>query len=433
MQVFQRLLGTENVTLQGLTAYNTDFFGEISGNAKVVLRPKTCAEVSALMKYCSAEGISVVPQGGNTGLCGANIAQKGEVLVSMGRMTEVLEIDEDVPAVHVSAGHTLEAVIERARSKGFLFPLDLGAKGSCQIGGNLATNAGGLRFLRYGSLHANTLALEVVLSSGEVLSDFCHMRKNNTAYDLKQLFIGSEGTLGLITKATISLYPFPRSIQVAIFGCAGFSEVLGMYSLAKQRLHEVLSAFEYFDRRSLGLVLQHIPSTRDPFSAAFPYYVLVETHGSDDAHDFEKLSSLLEATGGMQVEGVLAKDERERLELWRLRETCAVAYAKSGPTHVYDFSLPIARFEDTVRKAEKIVGSDGVVVGLGHLGDSNLHIGVIHPPGKSLSRDTESRIYQTVMDCNGSISAEHGIGTIKKGELWRSKSKHCMEMMVKCR
>jgi len=433
LAAFQRLLGRENVLTTGLEAYNTDFLRTIRGAAQTVLRPKDALETSEVLKYCSQWRISVVPQGGNTGLSGGNIAQdEKELILSTSRMTTELKIDPDLPAVFSTAGNVLESVTEACKRHRFTFPLDLGAKGSCQIGGNLATNAGGLRYLRYGSLHHNVIGLEVVLPSGEILTDMDNLRKQNTGWDLKQLFIGSEGTLGVITKAAVSLYPQSCSVQVCLFGCSSFAQVLSLYSAAKLRLGEVLSAFEYYDSASHMLVLKHVPGTSDPFPRPYPFYVVIETSGSEEAHDREKLISFLDSTSETAgLEGVLAQDEKEREKLWRLRETCAVAYVKEGPTHVYDFSLPIEHFEDTVQKAARLIGDKGLVVGLGHLGDANLHIGVVQSKGK-LAKDFEPQLYELVQARKGSISAEHGIGSVKARDLWRSKSRESIAMMVKC-
>lgn len=434
LEAFRRILGKENVLITGLEAYNTDFLRTIRGVTKTVLRPKDALETSKVLKYCSQWGIPAVPQGGNTGLSGGNIAQdENEVILSTARMTTELKIDTDLPAVLTSAGNVLEVVTEACNKQGFTFPLDLGAKGSCQIGGNIATNAGGLRYLRYGSLHQNVLGLEIVLASGEILTDLDSMRKHNTGWDLKQIFIGSEGTLGVITRAAVLLYPLASSIQVCLFGCPSFSHVLSLYSSAKSRLGEILSAFEYYDSASHCLVLKHIPGTSDPFPTSYPYYVLIETSGSEEAHDREKLISFLEsALEEKGLAGVLAQDEKERVRLWRLRETCAVAYVKEGPTHVYDFSLPIVHFEDTVQKATRLIGDKAMVVGLGHLGDANLHIGVVQNRGL-LEKDFEPLLYELVQARRGSISAEHGIGSGKAQHLWRSKSRESIAVMVKCK
>jgi FAD/FMN-containing dehydrogenase len=227
LEAFRRILGKENVLITGLEAYNTDFLRTIRGVTKTVLRPKDALETSKVLKYCSQWGIPVVPQGGNTGLSGGNIVQdENEVILSTARMTTELKIDTALPAVLTSAGNVLEVVTEACNKQGFTFPLDLGAKGSCQIGGNIATNAGGLRYLRYGSLHQNVLGLEIVLASGEILTDLDSMRKHNTGWDLKQIFIGSEGTLGVITRAAVLLYPLASSIQVCLFGCPSLSQAL---------------------------------------------------------------------------------------------------------------------------------------------------------------------------------------------------------------
>ena len=434
VEAFRRLLGPANVLTQGLEAYNSDFLHSAPGRAQVVIRPKDAFETSLALQYCSEQGLSVVPQGGNTGLSGGNLSHNPtSILLSTSRMTSELHIDSLYPCIISSAGNILESVLTHCKSHNFAYPLDLGAKGSCQIGGNIATNAGGLRLLRYGTLHSNVVGLEVVLGTGEIVSDMGNFRKRNTGWDLKQVFIGSEGTLGVITKAAVLLHPWPHSVQVACFACPSFSHVLHLFSTAKSRLGEVLSAFEYFDGLSHQLVLKHIPGVKDPFSTPFPYYVLIETSGLNEGHDCEKLDGFLEfLCSSGDIEGILAQNDTERAGLWRVRESCALAYTREGRLHAYDFSLSIDSFEYLVTQTRNIIGNTGLVVGLGHLGDSNLHIGVIETHGQ-VTHSQETRIYELLQTQKGSISAEHGIGTLKKQHLWRSKSQEHIQVMVICR
>ena len=246
-------------------------------------------------------------------------------------MNKILEFDDSQGIVRAESGVILEVLNNYVKEKGYIVPLDLGAKGSCHIGGNIATNAGGLRLLRYGSLHGSVLGLEAVTGNGDVLNTLHSMRKDNTGFDLKQLFIGSEGALGIVTKVAIQLAPKPTSVQLAFLAVNTFSEVLEIYKKTRNGLGEILSAFEFMDVESLDLVLKNVPNTRYPLSAKHRFYVLIETSGSNSDHDVQKLEHLLEdITQNLAKDGVIAQDERQAQEIWKLRESCADANIKEG-------------------------------------------------------------------------------------------------------
>jgi FAD/FMN-containing dehydrogenase len=255
----------------------------------VALRPKTTQEVSEILKYCNERRLAVVPQGGNTGLVGGSIPIFDEVVVSLQRMNTVRHIDQASGYAVVESGVVLEQLDNALQPYGLTVPLDLGAKGSCHIGGNVSTNAGGIRLLRYGSMHANVLGLEVVLPDGTILDTLNTLRKDNTGYDLKQLFIGAEGTLGIVTQVALLTPVRPRSVQVALFGCKSFDDVVNAMVRAKSNLCEILSACEFVDGRSIRYPIEQL-GARDPFEEQYPFYVLIETSGSDEAHDSEKMS-----------------------------------------------------------------------------------------------------------------------------------------------
>lgn len=269
-----------------LDTYNKDWMGKYIGTSQVVIKPKTTEEVSNVLRYCHSRNLAVVPQGGNTGLVGGGVPVFDEIILNLGNMNTVRSFDAVAGTLVCDAGCILEVLDGKLAEHGYMMPLDLGAKGSCQIGGNVATNAGGLRFLRYGTLHGNVLGLEVVLADGTVIDGLSTLRKDNTGYDLKQLFIGSEGTLGIITGVSITTPKKPSSVNVAVFGLESFERVQQTFIKAKQFCGEILSAFEYVGHDAFGVVQKHTAS-KDPFEQRYPFYVLIETNGSSEDHDSE--------------------------------------------------------------------------------------------------------------------------------------------------
>lgn len=310
-------------------------------------------------------------------------------------------------------------------------PLDLGAKGSCHIGGNVATNAGGLRFLRYGSLRGTVLGLEVVLADGTLLNCLTSLRKDNTGYDLKQLFIGSEGTLGVITAVSILCPPKPSAVNVAFLGCPGFAEVLQTFSTGRRLLGEILSAFEFMDAECLQLVGRHLHLT-NPVQES-PFYVLIETSGSGADHDAEKLNSFLEQVqgSGLVTDGTLATDQRRIQALWALRERISEALSHDGYVYKYDLSLPLDRLYDLVDDLRARLGPSAKhVVGYGHLGDGNLHLNVTAEAFcESLLGALEPYVYEWTARQRGSVSAEHGLGFKKRDVLGYSKPPEALRLM----
>ena len=343
---------------EALEQHNVDWMRKYRGRAALALRPRSAREAAAALEYCSKRRLAVVPQGGNTGLVGGSVPLFDEIVLSTRAMDKVESVDPDTGVAVAGAGCILQHLDEAMSAKGWMAPLDLGAKGTCVIGGNVSTNAGGLRLLRYGSLRGSVLGLEVALADGSVLDLMSENRKDATGYDLKQLFIGAEGTLGVVTSVAIQGAPRPSAVNVAWLAVPGYGEVLAALRLARRRLGEVLSAFELVDAASLRLALGNLPHNRDPLpECTSPFYVLVETSGSNDAHDAEKLESFLEEALGEGVvrDGVVAASERESAALWELREGISDALTARGGVHKYDVSVPLKELYKMVDECRDVV------------------------------------------------------------------------------
>ncbi|MCC6472303.1 MAG: FAD-binding oxidoreductase [Burkholderiales bacterium] len=413
------------------------------GRPLALVRPASTAEVAAAMRICAHTGTAVVPQGGNTGLCGGATpdASGRQIVLSLARMNRVRELDLLNGALTVEAGCTLAAVQQAALEAGRLFPLSLAAEGTAQIGGNLSTNAGGTAVLRYGNARELTLGLEVVLASGEVWDGLRGLRKDNTGYDLKQLFIGAEGTLGVITAAVLKLHPLPRGRVAAIAALQVAQQALPLFAFAQERLGPRLTGFELFSDFCLELVLKHFPGSVAPFAARHAQYVLIEVSDLDS-----------ERAAGAALEDLLAQALQDALimdaavsaslaqfqALWALRDNISEAQAREGPNIKHDVSIPISRMAEYIEAAGEAMarafpGSRKVV--FGHIGDGNLHYNVSPPEGAdpaAFARDTAA-VNRVVHDCvarfGGSISAEHGLGQYKNVEIARYKSALELELM----
>lgn len=430
------------------------------GHTKVVLKPKSTEEVSKILKYCNDNLLAVVPQGGNTGLVGGSVPVFDEIVINMQRMNEIRSFDEVSGILVADAGVILEIADNYLAEKGHIFPLDLGAKGSCQIGGNVATNAGGLRLLRYGSFHGNILGLEAVLPDGTIVDDLSTLRKNNTGYDLKQLFIGGEGTIGVITKIAIICPRRSPAVNVAYFGLESYEKVQQTFIEAKGQLSEILSAFELMDGRTQKLV-NRVKGKKMPLEGDHPFYCLIETSGSNTDHDSEvslifgcktcntptnpsqKLQAFLEHVMESEIvsDGVLAQDQTQIQELWSWREGITECLGHDGGVYKYDLSIPIAELYDLVNETRDrlteagLVGPDAShpvvdVVGYGHMGDANLHLNIpVRRFDKTVEKAIEPWVYEWVQKRNGSISAEHGLGVTKKPYIGYSKSDTMIRLM----
>lgn len=412
------------------------------GHTKLVVKPDSTDEVSTILKYCNANMLAVVPQGGNSGLVGGSVPVFDEIVISLSRMNNIRSFDEVSGALVVDSGVILEVADKYLAERSHIFPLDLGAKGSCQIGGNVATNAGGLRLLRYGSLHGNVLGIEAVLPDGTIVDDLTTLRKNNTGYDLKQLFIGSEGTIGIITGISVHCAQRSKAMNVAFFGLESFEKVQRAFREAKTQLSEILSAFELMDRESQDLV-QTTTKKKRPLEGQHPFYCLIETSGSNADHDSQKLEQFLEHVMVEEIvsDGVLAQDETQMQALWGWREGIAESLGHFGGVYKYDVSIPIAEMYTIVEetrerlKAKNLLGTSEEhpvvgVVGYGHMGDSNLHLNVVTRSfDKEVEKALEPFIYEWIQKRNGSISAEHGLGIAKKPYIGYSRSETMIRLM----
>ncbi|KAJ3190772.1 hypothetical protein HK101_008370 [Irineochytrium annulatum] len=418
--------------------FNEDWMRKYRGASRLVLKPRTTDEVSAILRHCNERKLAVVPQGGNTGLVGGSVPVFDEVVLSTSAMQEIEHFDEVSGILTCQAGCVLETLDNWLGDRGHTMPLDLGAKGTCQIGGNVATNAGGLRLLRYGSLHGTVLSLEVVMPSGKVLKLGQPLRKDNTGYDLKQLFIGSEGTLGVITKVSILAARRPSSVNVAVLALRDYASVQACFMGARQELGEILSAFEFWDDGCADMVLRHVEGSRNPFPGGevHPFQVLIETSGSNGDHDLEKLGAFLEGVieRGTADDGVMADSVTQRSAMWAFRESIPEACARDGEggNLKYDLSVPVPELYKIVTDLRgRLEGRKvGRVVGFGHMGDGNLHLNIT---GTGWDKDTlktvEPFVYEWVEGRKGSISAEHGLGVMKAPYIGYSKSKDVVDMM----
>ena len=391
------------------------------------VRPQSTAEVSALLRLCHAHRVPVVPQGGLTGLAGGAQPVPGCVLLSLERMKVIEEVDPAASTITVQAGATMQQVQEAASEQGLFFALDLGGRGSCTIGGNLSTNAGGNRVLRYGMARELLLGLEVVLADGTVLTQLNKMLKNNTGYDLKQLFVGSEATLGVITRAVLRLHPQPRSTCTALCALRNYGAVLHLLAHVRQHLGAQLSAFEmmwpdFYERMTTGLA--HLSQPLPPGHGA---YVLIEAQGTNPAHDqthFEQvLADALEAE--MVQDVVVAQSESDTARLWAVRDASGEFRAVFWPHVGFDVSVPtgeLGGFVQDLKQRLRLRWADSDTVFFGHVGDANVHIGVKVCEGEQPEAEIEALVYDAVRDWRGSVSAEHGIGTLKRDYLAHSRS-----------
>ncbi len=416
----------------GMEPHLVEERGRYRGRCSAVLRPGTTGEVSEIVRICADAGISMVVQGGNTGLVGGGVPDGG-VVISTARLNRIRSIDPINLAITVEAGCVLADVQEAALESGCLFPLSLAAEGSCQIGGNLSTNAGGVAVLRYGNARDLVLGLEVVLADGSVWEGLRGLRKDNTGYDLKHLFIGAEGTLGIITAAVLKLFPLPRVRETALAAMASPEAALKLFVITRGVCGDMLTAFELFSRRCLEFVLAHVPGTVDPMDAPHPYYALVELSGSQPGAALREtmegvLATALEDT--IIGDAVMAASQTQTDQLWRLRETIPEAEKREGVAIKHDISVPVSRIPEFIAEAEKAVEREvpgARIVIFGHIGDGNLHYNLCQPAGadpeafKAREKDLNRLVHDLACRMEGSFSAEHGIGQLKLDELRRYK------------
>ncbi|KAG9304945.1 hypothetical protein G9A89_003114 [Geosiphon pyriformis] len=426
-----------------LLPYNLDWMRKYRGKSRLVVKPKFTQQISQILKYCNEKRLAVVPQGGNTGLVGGGVPVFDEIVFSTSNLNKIRSFDPISGVVVCDAGCILEVLDNYLAERGHIMPLDMGAKGSCHIGGNVATNAGGLRYLRYGSLHGTVLGLEAVLPDGTILDNLSSLRKDNTGYDLKQLFIGSEGTLGLVTGVSILTPRRPKAVNVALLGTNTFQQVQKAFTNSKEELTEILSAFEFWDIEALRLVKAHSHGTKFPLEGEYPFYILIETSGSNKEHDDEKLEQFLEKLLNTEVvqDGVIAQDISQIKSLWAFREGIPEACSKAGAVYKYDISTPVPVLYQMVEDVKarlieaEVVGNDKPVtnvIGYGHIGDGNLHLNITAKSyDPKVTKLIEPYVYEWTEKHQGSISAEHGLGLMKANYLCYSKSPSMIDLMKK--
>lgn len=435
------IVGPANLlTGDDLAPYLGEERGLYRGSALAAIRPGTTGEVAACVRALAEAGVAIVPQGGNTGLCGGGVPANGAVVVSTERLTRVRAVDPANFTITVEAGCVLASVQDAADDAGCLFPLSLGAEGSCRIGGNLSTNAGGVNVLRYGTARDLVLGLEVVLPDGRVWDGLRALRKDNTGYDLKHLFIGAEGTLGIITAAVLKLYPRPRDLATALVAIPDPEAGLDILVAARRVSGDSVTACELVPRFGLDLGLAHMEGVRDPFDRPHPWYLLVELSSSRPGGLREALElALADALeNGGALDAVLAESGEQRKALWRIREAIPPAQKKAGGSIKHDVAVATSSVPGFLARATRAVEDalPGVrVCAFGHIGDGNIHFNLTQPEGADKAaflaewKRLNRVVHDIVAEMGGSVSAEHGVGQLKIDEMARYKSDVELEMM----
>jgi FAD/FMN-containing dehydrogenase len=438
------IVGEGNVltTEADVAPYSIDWRDRYRGRPRAVVRPGTTAEVAAAVRCCAEHAVPIVPQGGNTSMCGGATPHEGghEVVIALTRMNRVRAVDADNATLIVEAGATLASVQQAAADAGLMFPLSLGAEGSCAIGGNLSTNAGGTAVLRFGNARDLVLGLEVVLADGRVWNGLRGLRKDNSGYDLRQIFLGSEGTLGIITAAVLKLFPKPRTSVTAFAAIADVASAVSLLRLLRETLGDRLTGFELISAECIALTRRELPAMPDPLPG-HAWYALVQ---GDDAAEPSPLASQLEAALSdaidrrVALDATIAQSEAQAVELWTLRDNIPEAQRREGPGIKHDISLPVSAIPAFLHEAK--IALDAAFPGVryatfGHLGDGNLHYNLAAPSGMRAEdfigeQARANRIvYDLVARYGGSFSAEHGVGQLKRGELTRYKSPLEVELM----
>ena len=431
---------TDPAQMQPYAVDQRDYY---HGAPLAVVRPESTAVVAAIVRECAAEGVAVVPQGGNTGLCGGSVpdASGRQVVLSLARMNRVRELDVRNATMTVEAGCVLAAVQDAAEAAGLLFPLSLAAEGTCQIGGNLATNAGGTAVLRYGNARDLVLGLEVVLADGRVWDGLRRLRKDNTGYKLHQLFVGSEGTLGIITAAVLKLFPKPREVHTAMLAVPDPGAALSLLERLRGASGDSVTTFEYINRPSLELALRWVEGNRDPFAQPYAHHALVELSGGSASGALREVLEQVLADAfdsGELLDAVIADSGAQRDMLWKLRETIPEAQKRASASIKHDISVPVSCVPELLARGSALMREevpDVVVVAFGHMGDGNIHFNANQCPDSDprvfldARAAIHARMYALVSELNGSFSAEHGIGQLKLDQMEQYRSAVELDMM----
>ncbi len=439
------IVGSPYIQTTGdLDRYEEDWRKRTKGKALAVLSPGATDEVSLIVKACLQEGVSIVPQGGNTSMVVGSIpdASGTQILLSMQRMNKVRALDAGNLTMTVESGCVLQQVQQSAENAGYLFPLSLGSQGSCTIGGNLSTNAGGTQVVRYGNARELCLGLEVVSANGDIWNGLSGLRKDNTGYDLKNLYIGSEGTLGIITAATLKLFPLPAAKLTAWASVQNIEQAVKLLGLAHKMLGPALSGFEMMGQFALGLVDKHFPNLNVPLWRESPYCILLEASDSEsELHARVQFEGLMQKALEAEIitDAVIAESLAQAKTLWLIRENITMAQAAQGLNIKHDISLPVSQIASFVLHTDALIAKkiDGVrIVNFGHLGDGNLHYNVQAPQGvdskiflKEYEHDINTIVYDSVVKYGGSISAEHGVGSLKVDTLKDYKDPTALSLM----
>ncbi|WP_428410093.1 FAD-binding oxidoreductase [Hyphococcus sp.] len=418
----------------------SEWRGRWPGEAALIVAPASTEEVAAVVKYCSDNDIAITPQGGNTGLVGGQIPFGDEILLSLKRMRKIRAIEPLNNTMIVDAGVTLAEAQEAAKEAGRLFPLSIGSEGTCQIGGVISTNAGGVNVLRYGNTRDLVLGLEAVTPSGEIWNGLKRLRKDNTGYDLKQLLIGGEGTLGIVTGAVLKLFPLPAEKVTICAGLNSAEDAVKLLSLAQGSTGGMVSSFELMARLCIDLVLKHIPQTRDPLAERHPWYVLAEFSSGQKSGLRDIVEAMLgdALEHGLIADAVIAENETHAHDFWRIRHSISEAINGEGLGARHDVSVATSDIPAFMEKADAAVlkiAPGARFVAFGHIGDGNVHYDIVGPEGSApdslepVRLQIESAVYDVIGDFSGSISAEHGVGRHRRDTLAKRKSAVELEMM----
>jgi D-lactate dehydrogenase (cytochrome) len=424
--------------------YLTEQRGLFRGATRLVVRPQSTEEIAEIVRLCAEARLAIVPQGGNTGLVGGGVPpeDRDNIVLSLGRMSRIREVDPINFTITAEAGCILADLQQAAAEADRLFPLSLGAEGSCRIGGNLSTNAGGIAVLRYGNARDLALGLEVVLADGRVWNGLRGLRKDNTGYDLKHLFIGAEGTLGIITAATLKLFPRQRELETAFIAFDRVGDAMEVFARARAASGDQLTAFELLPRAGIEITTRHVPGVPDPLPG-HPWYALLELSSSREAaHLKDALEVFLAETmeAGLVADGVIAASTQQAADLWRIREGIVEAQPREGGSIKHDVSVPVSRVADFIIEASRLCEArlPGIrPLPFGHVGDGNIHFNLTQPAGMErdafLARWAEFNriVHDAVAARGGSISAEHGIGILKRDELPHYKAALELELMAR--